>query len=465
MAESPGGIADEEPRKPGLGDRLGRLLERLEREIWHEDPTEALWLRFCRATAQLVALTAQGFRSDQLLLRASALTYVTALAVIPILGVAFAVLGLVGGDETLIDFAIDQMTTVAPEVRDTVRGYIDNLDFASFGTIGGALLFATSIFALRHLELTLNDVWGVTSNRSWARRFSDYLTVLFVAPISTGIAVSLGTTLQTEPIVSQLLDYSYLSRLGALGLDLVPLLVLFLGFTFLYWFFPNTHVHVRSAALGGAVAAVLFSLARASYVDFQIGAARYEAVFGALSAVPLILVWLYACWAVLLIGAEVAFAFQNLDFARREMRVGEATPAEREAVALELAVAIGRAFAAGDLPPSAEELADRLDEPVRRVRRLMEELVETGWVRSAVRGDDEDPGFLPSAPLEEVTVGEILRAVRGSISPETGRRGTRDAAVRVTLDRLEGAWTEIADQTSLAALIRSPSPDKLREGV
>ena len=242
---------------------------------------------------------------------------------------------------------------MAPEVQSTVRGYVGDLNFASFGAIGGALVFGTAIFALRHLERTLNDIWGVSSSRSWARRCSDYLAVLVVAPISTGLAVSLATTLQSEPIVGRLLEDPFFARIYGLGLDQLPLLFLFFGFTFLYWFFPNTTVRPSAAALGGAVAAILFSAARAIYVDFQVGAATYQAVFGALSAVPLILVWLYACWAVLLLGAEVAFAFQNLKFARREMRVGELTPAQSEAVALELAVAVGCAFREGGDPPTA----------------------------------------------------------------------------------------------------------------
>jgi hypothetical protein len=101
-------------------------------------------------------------------------------------------------------------------------------------------------------------------------------------------------------------------------------------------------------------------------------------VFGALSAVPLILVWLYVCWAVLLLGAEVAFAAQNLAFARREMRSGEASPAEREAIAVEIGVAIVRSFQNQLPPPTSEGLADALDEPVRLVRRLTADLELAG---------------------------------------------------------------------------------------
>lgn len=452
-------VAAQSHESPGLLARISGLLRGLEREIWADDPHAPTLLRAMRSTLQLIALTLRGFRNDQLLLRASALTYVTALAIIPILGVVIAILGVVGGDETIVNFAIEQLTTVAPEVRETVRGYVASLDFSSFGRIGGAVVFGTSIFALRHLESTLNEIWGVARSRSWARRFSDYLAVMVVAPISIGVAVSLATTLQSEPMVARLLENPTFARVYGLGLSQVPLLVLFLGFTFLYWFFPNTKVQVRSAALGGLVAAVLFSASRAIYVDFQVGAATYQAVFGAMSAVPLILAWLYVCWAVVLLGAEVAFATQNLPYARREMRSGEATPAMREAIAVELAVEIVRNFRHQQAPPTAEELADRLDEPVRLVRQLVDSLERADLVRGVLSRDDEEIAFVPARPIRELTMGAVLRAIRGEWKSESGRPPIRSTPVAETLDRLEGAWSELADQTSLEMLARTPEED------
>jgi len=426
-----------------------------------QEPGESVTTRLARSLGQLVVLTARGFYSDRLMLRASALTYVTALSIIPMLGVVIAIVGAFGGDETLVDFAIDQLTSVAPQVRDTVRGYAAKLDFASFGTVGGAILFAMAILALRHLESTLNDIWGVTSDRGWARRFSDYLAVMVVGPLSTGVAVSLATTLQSASVVEWMLSDPTFSRIYGAGLQQLPVLVLFVGFTFLYWFFPNTEVRLRAAALGGVVAAVLFAAARTLYVEFQIGAATYQAVFGALSAVPLILAWLYVCWAVLLLGAEVAFAAQNLGFARREMRYGEAGPAEQEAVALEIAVAIAVAYRRASPPPTAEDLADTLDEPVRLVRRLCDALDGGELIVPVRSGDSKDPGYVPARPLRDITVAAVLGAVRGEDRGSGPRSVQRSSAVQETLREMQGAWHGVADETSLARLSEVSEEDRL----
>ncbi|MCR9093641.1 MAG: YihY family inner membrane protein [bacterium] len=442
-----------------LRARWGEVERFFERELWLARPDETFVHRGLRSVAQLIVLTVRGFYADHLLLRASALTYVTALSIIPMLGVVIAIVGAVGGDETLIEFAIDQLTTVAPEVRETVREFAGKLDFASFGTVGGAVVFGTAIFALRHLEATLNDIWGVASARSWARRFSDYLAVLVVAPVSTGVAVSLATTLQSNRLVGRFLEDPTFAWLYGLGLAQVPVFVLFLGFTFLYWFFPNTQVRIRAAALGGLVAAILFSAARTIYVDFQVGAATYETVFGALSAIPLILAWLYACWAVLLLGAEVAFAAQNLAFARREMRYGEAGVAEQEAVALEIAVTIARCFREHATPPDAEKLADLLDEPVRLVRRLCEGLEEAGLVLPIATIDGQDPGYVPAGPIADITAGAVLRAARGDVYGSGAHTAARTESVARVMERLEGAWGGVADETSLAMLTDPPGTE------
>jgi membrane protein len=456
-----------DPEVSGMLEGLRSIQIRLASELWAYEPNASLPVRGLRATAQLIALTARGFQNDQLLLRASALTYVTALSIIPMLGVVIAILGVVGGDESIVNFAIDQLTTVAPEVRETVRGYAAGLDFSRFGTTGGAIVFGMAIFALRHLEQTLNEIWGVTRNRSWARRFSDYLAVMVVAPISIGVAVSLATTLQSEPIVTALLGNPVFAKIYGLGLAQVPVLVLFLGFTFLFWFFPNTTVQIRAAALGGAVSAVLFSMARTLYVDFQVGAATYQVVFGALSAVPLILAWLYVCWAVLLLGAEVAFATQNLPYARREMRSGETSPAQREAIALEIGVEVAQRFEGQQSPPSSERLAETLDEPVRLVRRLTDDLERAGILRAILPRGTEAVGYVPARPTRDLTVGEILRAVRGDVQRAVGLEAetiSRNQAIRATLGDLERAWVEVADQTSLEKLARESGEDSLGGG-
>ena len=263
-------------------------------------------------------MVGQGFVSDRLLLRASALTFVTALSTIPLLVVVVALIGIVGGQKSLINLMVDPLTAVSPEATAWLTSRIEEVDIQNLGSLGGATLIFSAILALRHLESTLGEIWGVHQSRSWTRRFADYLAVLVVAPILTGVAFSLWATLGTDSFTNSMDQVPVLGEVYRFLVLQLPQFMVLLAFAFLYWFFPNTQVRVKSALVGAFVAMVLFSMTRVVYVGMGIGATKYSVLFGGLVALPLVLTWIYVCWSVVLFGAEVAFAHQHLDHYRED---------------------------------------------------------------------------------------------------------------------------------------------------
>jgi membrane protein len=442
----------------GLWARARRFVLR---DLWQLD----LRPRSLQASAirllQLCVMVVRGFIRDDLLLRASALTYVTTLSLIPLLVVTVALSSLVGGQEAIIDKAVDLVTAVSPEARQLILDRVGDVKLGSLGTLGASLLVLTAILALRHLESTLNEIWGIRTSRSWMRRFADYLAVLIVAPLLTTTAVSLATSVQSKPVVEEMLQIELVSNVFTTGLQHLPTLLLLVAFGFLYWFFPNTSVRPLSALLGALVATVLFSIARHVYVDLSLGAARYSVLFGGVAALPLVLVWLYTCWSIVLFGAEVAFAHQNLAHYRQELRGEEIGPAEREGIGLRVAVEIARAFAAHEVPRRAEDLADDLDIPVRCVRELIEQLEQAGLITIAGL-DERVAGYLPARPLRDISVTDVMRALRG------GRRAgaevlggmlvasSGEEAVDHMLAQIDHRIAELGDAHSLADLIQAP---------
>ncbi|MAJ60460.1 MAG: hypothetical protein CBC48_10905 [bacterium TMED88] len=445
--------------EPRLAARVRRFVLH---DLWHID----LGPRSVTASGfrlmQLGVMIGRGFVQDELLLRASALTYVSALAMMPLLVVAVALIGVVGGQQTVVDFVVDQLTAVSPDARNLIYTRLHQVRIGSLGTVGGTMLVVTSILTLRHLERTLNGIWGIRQGRSWTRRFADYLAVLMVAPVLTAAAVSLATTLQSEAIFHSLLQSEAFSSAYQLSLSLIPHFLLMVAFTFLYWFFPNTQVNPLSALVGGLVAMIFFSFARFLYVDLSIGAARYSVLFGGMVALPLILAWLYVCWAVVLLGAEVSFAHQNLAHYRRELRRVPPGFAERESVALYVALAVARAFVTGRPAPEAGRLSDQIDVPVRAVRNTLGALEEAGVVvKCTVREDEE--GYLPGRPVADISVDDVLRAVRGPRLISLGRsEGFKarpewlgvDSVIDQVTEQLDRAVSGGPGQVRLSELVR-----------
>ncbi|MDE0884954.1 MAG: YihY family inner membrane protein [Myxococcota bacterium] len=417
------------------------------------------------ATASLLRLlqfgvmVAEGFVRDRLLLRASALTFMTALSAMPLLVVLVALVGLVGGQDTLIDYAVSQATAVSPEAHRWILSRIQEVHIGSLGTLGGATLVISAVLALRHLESTLGDIWGVRQNRSWPRRFADYLAVLVVAPILTGVAVSLWASLGSEAAAQGLRSLPLVGWIHDLNLIQLPQILIWVAFAFLYWFFPNTRVSIRSATLGGLVAMLLFTLTRVIYVDMGVGAARYSVLFGGLVALPLVLTWLYVCWAVVLFGAEIAYAHQNIAHYREELKRPKLPPAEKEFLAVRLMVAIASAFARHEAPRTCEALALQLEVPGRTLGELLDELDQAGIVVATGLGDRE-PAYLPARPLKDTTVADILGAIRLSRglqkSPDGGpppAPSREEARLLPVFEEMDSALARIAGSHSLLDLV------------
>ncbi|MCX5739889.1 MAG: YihY/virulence factor BrkB family protein, partial [Proteobacteria bacterium] len=363
-----------------------RVHRYFERDIWQRrtasGPLEALG----RSALQILVVVVQGIERDQILMRATALTYFAMLALIPILALAIGLVGAFGVSDELARAVVDKVAAGSPEAGQYILDLVKKVNFASFGAVGGISLFVTTVLGLGTVERSFNKIWGIERERSLMRRFADYLAVLVVAPLLFTAAVSIATSLRSETILQQLLAHPALAQAHQLGLRHTPTLLLLLGFAFLYWFLPNTSVRIGPALLGGLVAAVLFGLAQALYIGFNVGVARSNAIFGSFAALPLLLVWLYVSWIVVLLGCEVAFAAQNLHSFRRA-RVGEEPrPAAREAIGISVATRVALAFRAGG-GITDEALAGELDVPVRTVRAILADLEAGGIV--SLRGADE----------------------------------------------------------------------------
>jgi membrane protein len=382
---------------------------------------------------------------DQLLLRAHALTYLTLLSVVPLLALAFALIELVGGSEQVMRLLVQQFAAGSPEAVDWILDYVGRVKFGALGTIGGALLILTTLLAVGNVEHALNAIWGVTKQRPWVRRIPDYLAVVVISPVLLGVALSLGTSLDSQWLVRRLLENPLFATLYDAGLRQAPTVLVIAGLTFLYWFLPNTDVKPRSALLGGVVAGVLFSVAQGLYVGLSVGVAQYDAIFGGFAALPLLMVWIYFEWAITLLGAEVAYAHQTLPLYRREVRGAPAGPAARERIGLGVALAIAKAFRSGERPWDEDALSEHLDVPLRTVREVIAQLEKAGVV--APVADSTRSGVWQLArPADRVHVADVLDALRG---PRETPFGLRELAVPVeavfleldTCDRAAGGRT------------------------
>ncbi len=395
-------------------------------------------------------LIGEGFVRDQLLLRANSLAYLTLLSIVPFLALAVALVDLIGDGHQVATRLVDLLgfsATIKAQLLDGVARF----NFRAFGTIGGALLLATTVLAVGRVEQSLNALWGVTERRAWARRIPDYLAVIVIAPMFVGIAVPLRAAFESQTLVRVALDYPVLLFLYDSGLRYAPVLLVIAALVFLYWFLPNTRVRARSALFGGVVAGVLFNLVQVAYVRLTVGAnLRMDTAFAASAWVVLFLVWVYISWAIVLLGAEVAYAHQTLSLYRREVRGKGAGPAARETIGLAIALCCARAFRDAGAPWHPDALSDSLDVPLRTVREVLRALEEANIVTPC--GGENAGCFQMARPSEQVRVSDVLTALRGNSTYPLGVAEMSRIVNGVIAD-VERAASAVAEARNLRDLI------------
>jgi len=415
---------------------VGRIRRFLVEDLWREDfrGADRVTGALLRGV-QLGAMIVRGFVEDKLLLRASALTYMSSLAIIPVLVVVLSIIQWLGLSRDLVILGVNQFLAGSPEAVDRIMTFVEGANVGALGSAGGAVFLVTTILSLRHVEETFNEIWGALQSRSWVRRFANYLAVLVAVPLMVGSLFSLSSDGGLEQLIHEANLDPLVGVARGVVLGVGPAVFLCAALTLTYLMLPNTSVRFGSAALGGVIAAVLFIGAQNLYVTFSVGVARYNTLFGGFAFVPLMLVWIYVSWAVVLLGAEIAYAHQHLARYRRDARDRTMSPAEREAVGLRLALEVARIFDAGQPALTAEELAERLGSSVRVVSDLLVRLEQVGIV--SVSGDGAgEIAFQLGRPAEKIEVGAVLGAVRGQRA-EHPHALVSDTSVRRTLERVD----------------------------
>ena len=442
----------------GLGAWLERAQRFLTVDLWRAEPEQRSQLGVVRLL-QFSIMVGEGFVRDKLLLRASALTYFTVLSMVPLLAVAVSIVGAFGiGSQGFVESVVGTLAAGSPEAQQKIEALIAGANFAGLGTLGASVLVVTTVLAISNVESTLNDIWGVQQGRSWGRRFPDYLAVLVAAPLLGGVAISLSTTLRSQWMLTRLLEVPLFAFLFHVGLRQLPWMILSVVFAFLYWFLPNTRVRLLSALLGAVPAAILVIVAQGLYFDLQIGVVRANAFFGSFAALPLLFVSMYVFWAIVLFGAEIAFAHQNLHFYRQEVRGSAAGPAQSEAIGLRIVLEVARRFR-DELPPlDAAGMSESLGVPVRTVRQVADQLLRRNILSiRVIEGQGE--GLQLGRPAERIGVWDVLGGLRGTRIPGEGNAAI-SGAVEALLSELEGEAIKGAGGRTLADLLVSIPPEE-----
>ncbi|MBI4229609.1 MAG: YihY family inner membrane protein [Planctomycetes bacterium] len=415
----------------GWGERFQRAQRFLRRDVWEIEVGD---LRRGRRTLlhglRTALLVVRGFVRDRCPLRASALTYITLVTIVPAMALMFAIAKAFGAHEKLGGFLVDRIPEHLSQVRPLVQNVvsvIQTTDLTKLGWVGLVILVYGWLRGLGSIEKTFNDIWGVRRSRTLTRKVSDYLCVSVIVPVLLVVASGLNASLSSQTVVAKVTEWlGPLAWLYLKGLRGLPFVTVAVAFTAFYMFMPNTQVRFRSGLMAGIVAGTLWYASQYLYIRFQIGISQFSTVYGTFAALPAFLVWLYLGWLIVIFGAEVAFAHQNADTFPREMQVETLPQAERERIALEVLGEVVARYANGSGGPwRPKEFQASARIPIRRVNAVVEDLVNAG-VLAEVGG--RSPGYLPARDPGQIRIAEVLASLRrGTVEGEAVAPGESQA--------------------------------------
>jgi membrane protein len=413
----------------------------LEQGLWELDASDKRWWqRFLLNLGQILTLVVRGFFADGCMLRASALTFTTLLSLVPLLALMFAVLKGLGVQNELEPLLLGQLAVGGGTVVSKIIEYINNTNVARLGTYGLIFLITTVLTLLSNIEQSFNRVWGVRETRPVLRRFTDYFSVVTIGPLLLVVAISMTSTLKSQHLVQVLLDYEYVGQALLALFEVLPFMMMWLVFAGLYLFMPNIKVSPRAALIGGIFGGTLWQVSQWGYLNFQVGVARYNAIYGTMAALPILMVWIYLSWMIVLLGLEMTYATQNLRTLRRDILGAQVNFASIEFIALTVLLCIGRRFYLGKPALGQEELSTSLDVPSRLLRNILEELERLGFIATIMLRDD-NVAYQPARALEQIELHEVIRglAVDGVDYSELRKSPERGAVADVeeTLKRAE----------------------------
>jgi len=390
------------------------LLKSLNHAIWHTPLSELSRIKsFFFKQLRIIILAARGFLNDKVQLRASALTFYSLLSVIPVAAIAFAIAKGFGLDQNL-ELLIKNEFASHQEVLNWI---LENARIALLQTRGGyiagvgmIILFWSVMSLLNHIESSFNHIWQIKSSRPWYRKFTDYLTIMLIAPVFIILSSSITVFISTDLVdfMSNAPILNFFKPIFSFLIKFAPYFLSWITLTILFMIMPNAKVKFLPALISGIVAGTTLQILLFLYIDLQFGIKKLSAIYGLFAAFPLFILLLQSSWIVVLLGAELSFANQNISRYELESEALNISNYQKRALVLMIMNKIIRNFSVGEKPVSGEDIALTLKIPVRLAREILQDLSNVNLVSVIHENEHKQRLYQPAIDINRLTVSYVF---------------------------------------------------------
>ena len=393
------------------------IISFIKEDLWllHEQRLPPLKAAIIK-TLKIVILSIQGFSSDLCPLRASALTLYSILSIVPVIAMLFGIAKGFGFETMLEQRLLEQAPDQDAMVLQLISFAQNLLESTKGGVVAGigiVVLFWTIISVIGNIEESFNYIWKISTGRSISRKFSDYLSLMLLAPVlliaSGSITVFLDTKINWLITVIELPEFGTWLVIKALSLS--PLALMIALFTFTFIFMPNHKINYRAGIIAGIITGIMYHLLQGAYLSLQIGVSKYNAIYGSFAALPLFVVWLQTGWMIVLFGCEMAFFLQNYETYRNNNRFSDLSFSLKKVIALQITHLIIKNFIQLNNPLTADEIATKLVIPIAIIQPVLSKLIVSHIIVEFKNQDEDDEVYQPAVDINILTIAYVINAL------------------------------------------------------
>ena len=356
-------------------------------DIWRITEDEVTRTKFSLYNIiKTIYLCINRFTKDRMANKASALTYSTLLAIVPILAILFAVARGFGFDNLMEHqfrngFGGNIETTEA--ILSFVNSYLSQTKGGIFIGVGLVMLLWTVINLVSNIEITFNRIWEVKKARSMYRKITDYFSMFLLMPIL--IVVSGGLSLFMSTILKQMDDFVLLAPIMKFMIRLIPFVLTWLMFTGLYIFMPNTKVKFKHALIAGILAGSAYQAFQFLYINSQLWVSKYNAIY------------------------ELTYAGQNIRSFSFDQDTRNISRRYRDFISILIMSLIAKRFEKNEPPYTAAEISEEHQIPIRLTNQVLYQLQEIELIHEVVTDEkSEEIGYQPSMDINQLNVAILL---------------------------------------------------------
>ena len=436
---------------------IKKLILFLKKDLWNIDLKQLTRPKILVVKSlRLISFTARELMNNELQLRAVSLVYTTLLSIVPLIAFSFSILqsfGVVNNQlEPILQNFLAPLGEQGIQISQKILEFVGNMKVGVLGTLGLLTLIYTVFSMIKKIDDSINVIWKVHRGRGILKRLTNYISLTVLGPILMFVILGLTASLASNTIVEKLAHYKTFGALIIIWGTILPYLLISAVFTIIYLIVPNTKVRIIPALIGGIVAGIFWQISSQLFAKGVASSTKYFAIYSSLAIVILFMIWQYISWLIVLLGAQISYCAQKIDYSGINLKSNQVSSKLKERISLSVMYLVGKNFFEGSKNLSLDQIVDITNMPYEFVHSSIRELSINNLI---IESAESPTTYIPAKDLELISLEEIINVSRTNQQSENfiNKTETNLKEVDRVLNDIDTSIYESLEKMSLKDLV------------